>query len=132
MPISLSSLAKSDWNSGLCLGSFVQYHICYIIPSSKVMQFTLGNIYGELQWVFWLCHRCRCSGLLDAGKWSNSWTLSWGCNHWWRCKCRVCLSFSMHSHTYLWQYFFCSLRCFLFILTRYSYLGPVWIPWSKV
>ena len=73
---------------GLSLRSsyLIQYHIFHIPPFHKVLQFILGIIYGELQWVFWLCHRCRCSGLLDAGKWSNSRTLSWGCIHWWRCK----------------------------------------------
>lgn len=41
------------------------------------------DIYWQLWRVFWVDHRCRCCGLLDACQWHASWSLSW-CHHNWR------------------------------------------------
>ena len=67
---------------------FVIFHSCFGLRQECSFSFFVGasgRVYWKLQWVLWICYRCRCCRVFDAGEWYDSWALSRGCHNWWRC-----------------------------------------------
>lgn len=55
-----------------------------------------GDIYWELQRVFWFCNRCRCCNLPDAGEWLDTWLVPRCCVH--RRRCMLTISSQMQIY----------------------------------
>ena len=80
--------SHSSWLPLFTMSGFIILCHALAYDENFLFSFFVGvsdSVYWKLQWVLWICYRCWCCCVFDAGEWYDSWALSRGCFNWWRC-----------------------------------------------